>query len=178
MEKNFKLTNEILWDYADGFLNEEDKLRVDAYLRQNPAKQTQLDGILSEKCSFSTLPLEKPNAGFTQQVMSAWTAEQTDKKAPVNVKAIERDWVLWGIAAAFGLIIVLPFLLSPSAAPSTITLHIQEQYMPQVQVPTFDWAGFMNGASLRNFLLLTLTFMGLKLLDKYLQVRNLHLSGH
>jgi hypothetical protein len=110
--------------------------------------------------------------------MTAWTAEQTAKKAPVNVKAIERDWVLWGIAAAFGLIIVLPFLLSPSAAPSDITLQIPEQYMPQVQVPTFDWAGFMNGASLRNFLLLTLTFMGLKLLDKYLQVRNLHLSGH
>lgn len=178
MENNFKLTDEILWDYADGFLNGEEKLRVDTYLHQNPAQQARLDSILSEKRSFSALSLEKTDAGFAQQVMTAWAAEQSPAKAALATQKAGRDWILWGIAAAFGLMIALPFLLFPAAAPAAASWQIPEQYVPQVQVPGFNWAGFLNGAFLRNFVILTLAFMGLKLLDKYLQVRNMHLSRH
>lgn len=169
------LTDDLLWDYADGFLEGDDKMRVDAYLRQYPEQKARLDAILSEKRAFSALTLEKPNAGFAQQVMAAWAAEQAPAKASAPVKPKGRDWILWGIAAAFGLMMLVPLWMAPAAAPA---FQIPEEYIPQVQVPTFDWAGFLSSAWLHNTVLLTMAFMGLKLLDKYLQVRNLRLSGH
>jgi len=177
MDNNFMLTDDILWDYADGFLEGEEKLRVDAYLQQNPAQQARLETIRAEKRSFSDLTLEKPKAGFAQQVLKVWAMEQAPAKIQEPSKTVGRDWFLWSIAAAFGLMIALPFLLAPSAAPSGLTFQIPEQYLPQVKVPTFDWTGFFNSALLRNFLLFSMAFMGLKLLDKYLQVRRMRLSG-
>jgi anti-sigma factor RsiW len=176
MENNFMLTDDLLWDYADGFLAGEEKIKVDAYLRQHPEQQARLDQILSEKRAFTGTSLEKPDSGFARQVMAAWATEQTPMKATAKAAAKGTDWVLWGIAAAFGLMIAVPFLLAPEAVPSGLNIQIPEQYIPQL--PSFDWAGILNSAVLRNGLLLLLGFMGLKLLDKYLQVRNLHLSGH
>ncbi|MBK6994763.1 MAG: hypothetical protein IPH31_07480 [Lewinellaceae bacterium] len=178
MENNFLLTDDILWDYADGFLARDEKLRVDTYLRQHPEQQARLDAIMSEKRAFTAMPLEKPNTGFAQNVMAAWAAEQTPSKAAAPVKTKGHDWILWAISVAFGLMIVVPFMLAPSAAPSELSLQIPEEYIPQFQVPTFDWASFFSSALLRNTVLLTMAFMGLKLLDKYLQVRNMRLSGH
>jgi anti-sigma factor RsiW len=178
MENNFLLTDDMLWDYADGFLEGDEKLRVDAYLRQHPEQQARLEAIVSEKRAFSGLTLEKPNAGFAQQVMAAWAADQAPAKELLPLKAKGRDWILWAIAAAFALMIAVPFLMTPAVAPAEIAFNIPEEYMPQFQAPTFDWAGFFSSAWLRNTVLLTMAFMGLKILDKYLQVRNLKLSGH
>ncbi|MDO8365473.1 MAG: hypothetical protein Q7T20_01665 [Saprospiraceae bacterium] len=177
MENNFMLTDDLLWDYADGFLEGEEKLRVDHYLRQHPEQQLRLDAILSEKRAFSAMPLEKPNTDFARQVMAAWSAEQAPAKAAAIAKSKGRDWILWGITLTFGLLIAAPFLLFPAATPAGVTIQIPEEYIPQFQVPTFDWAGFFSSALLRNTVLLTMAFMGLKLLDKYLQVRNIRLSG-
>ncbi len=178
MEHKFLLTDAMLWDYADGFLDGDEKLRVDAYLRQHPEQQARLDAIMSEKRAFTALPLEKPNTGFAQEIMSAWAAEQVPSKAAAPVKTKGRDWILWAITVAFVLMIAVPFLLSPAAATSELLLQIPAEYIPQFQVPTFDWAGFFGSALLRNTVLLTMAFMGLKLVDKYLQVRNMRLSGH
>ncbi|MFN0214736.1 MAG: hypothetical protein ACKVT2_10810 [Saprospiraceae bacterium] len=173
MENNFMLTDDMLWDYADGFLLGEEKNRVDAYLRLHPEHQARLDAIFSEKRVFSTMNLEKPNADFAQKVMLAWAAEQSPEIK--SAKANGRDWILWGMALSFGLLVGLSFLIAPAAAPTEFTWP--EQYMPQVQVPSFDWRGILESPILWNALLLTVAFMGLKLLDKYLQVRNLRLSG-
>ncbi|MBC7774215.1 MAG: hypothetical protein H7246_02155 [Phycisphaerae bacterium] len=178
MENNFMLTDDLLWDYADGFLEGDEKLRVDAYLRQHPEQQARLEAIMAEKRAFSGLTLEKPNAGFAQQVIAAWAAEQAPAKALQPLKAKGHDWILWGIAAAFGLMIAVPFLMAPTAAPAEFAFRVPEEYIPQIQVPTFDWVGFISSAWLRNTVLLTMAFMGLKILDKYLQVRNVRLSGH
>ncbi|MFN0176900.1 MAG: anti-sigma factor family protein [Saprospiraceae bacterium] len=178
MENKFLLADDMLWDYADGFLDRDEKLRIDAYLRQHPEQQARLDAIMLEKRAFSALPLEKPNTGFAQEVMSAWAAEQAPSIAAAPVRTKGRDWILWAISVAFGLMIAMPFLLVPSATPSEFTLQIPEEYIPAFQVPIFDWAGFFSSALLRNTVLLTMAFIGLKLLDKYLQVRNMRLSGH
>ena len=175
MENNFILTDDILWDYADGFLGGEEKLRVEAYLRQHPERNSRLEAILAEKRAFSAIPLENPDTGFAQKIMAAWSAEQAPEKAMGVVKGTGRDWILWGIAAAFGLMIAVPFLISPAAVPAEFTFQIPEEYIPRV--PTFDWAGFLSSAWLRNTLLLLTAFIGLKILDKYLQVRSLSLSG-
>lgn len=178
MENNFMLTDELLWDYSDGFLEEAEKLQVEAYLRQHPEQQARLQGILAEKRAFSNLPLEKPGSDFASKVMTAWVAEQAPAKAGTIAKPKGRDWILWSIALAFGIMLALPFLMPASEVPTTLPLQIPADYMQQVQWPTFDWAGLLNSSLMSYLLLLTLAFMSLKLLDKYLQVRNMRLSGH
>ena len=170
------LTDELLWDYADGFLEGEEKLRVDAYLRQHPAQQTRLEAILAEKRAFSALPLETPKAGFAQQVMAVWAAERALAPTVLPAKAKGRDWVLWGIAAAFGLMLAVPILLLPSAAPYMPQWEIPAEYVPQL--PMLDWAGLFSSALLRIAALLALAYGGLRILDKYLQVRTaLHVAA-
>lgn len=176
MEDKFTLTDDQLWDYADGLLPGEEQLRIEAYLRQNPGHQARLDVILSEKRAFSAVPLGEPDAGFAQRVMAAWAAEQAPAMTPRPLKAKGRDWILWCIVAGFGLMIAVPFLMSPSAAPTGFEWQVPEEYIPRVQIPRFDWAGVLGSAWLHNAILLTLAFMGLKLLDKYLQVRNMRLT--
>lgn len=178
MEKNFIVTDELLWDYADGLLAVSEKQQIDAYLLQHPAQKAQLDAILAEKRAFTTVPLEKPNSDFAKQVMAAWVAEQSPLKASVPAKAKGQDWVLWGIAAGMVAMLFVPLWLAPNAVPTDLSLQIPEEYMPQLQVPAFDWQGLFGGAWLRTLLLITMALMSLKILDKYLQVRNLSLQGH
>ena len=177
MENN-KINTDQLWDYADGFLESEEKRLVEAYLRQNPEAQAQLNAILAEKRNFSKLDLEKPKSDFAQQVMAAWTAEQATAKKTIAAPEKGRDWVLWGIYIVFGAMVAALFAVSIHAAPGTGGFQLPEEYLPQVQMPSFDWAGLFGSAMMRNTLLITIAFMGLKLLDKYLQVRKLHLPEH
>lgn len=163
------LTDELLWDYADGFLEGPDKLHVEAYLRQHPEQKARLDAIMAEKRAFSEISLEKPDAGFAQKVVAAWAKEH----APAPAKNKGRDWILWSIGLAFALLVALPFLMTPTG--SGFSMQIPKEYIPEWQAPSFDWAGLLGSAVLRNTLLLTLAFMSLKLLDKYLQVRKAHL---
>lgn len=171
MEKNTMITDDLLWDYADGFLDREETLRVDAYLRQHPEHQARLDAILAEKRAFAALSNEKPDAGFAQQVMATWAAEQK----PLRAKG--RDWVLWGIGAALALMLLLPLWMAQNTAPMGTPLPIPDEILPQVSAPSVDWAGLLNSALLRNALLFSMALMSLKLLDKYLQVQRLRIAG-
>lgn len=177
MENNFMLTDEMLWDYADGLLSGNEKDRVEAYLRHFPEQQARLDAVQAEKRAFAALPLEKPNAGFAQQVMAAWAAEQAPAMAARPIKTNGPDWIMWGLATVLLLLLVLPIALSPSFAAVDSMVQVTEAYRPQLQVPAFDWAGFFGSALIRNALLLLLGYMSLQLLDKYLQVRNLRLTA-
>jgi hypothetical protein len=177
MENNFMLTDEILWEYADGFLEPEVRLQVETYLRQHPDQKARLDAILNEKRAFAALPLEKPGAGFSSQLMAAWAAEQAPANSVSPVKQKSNDWILWGIGIAFLALILIPILGSSASAPVGNTLQIPEGLVPQVELPVFDWNGFFSSALLRNFTLLILGFMSLKILDKYLQLRSHKLIG-
>ncbi|HAD13360.1 MAG TPA: hypothetical protein DCF33_13095 [Saprospirales bacterium] len=171
MNHHFILTDEILWDYADGFLSPEEKKQVEARLKEHPDSQARLDHILMEKRSFATFPLEKPESGFTQQVMHAWTMEQKPVKNASKVK--HKDWIFWGAAGILLMLLFTPFLLAPDA-PATEPVRIPEKFVPQITVPSYDWTGLLNSNLTQFLLLITLALLGLKLLDKYLQVRYLH----
>jgi hypothetical protein len=171
MNHHFILTDEILWDYADGFLSLEEKKQVETWLNEHPESQTRLDHILMEKRAFATFPLEKPESGFSQQVMHAWTMEQ--KPAKRTAKAKHKDWIFWGAAGILLILFFIPFLLSPDALP-TEPVSIPEKFVPQITVPSYDWTGLLNSSLTQFLLLITLALLGLKLLDKYLQVRYLH----
>ncbi len=171
MENNFLLTDDMLWDYVDGFLEGSEKLQVEAYLQQHPAQRKRLESIQEEKRAFASLTLEKPAAGFADRVMAAWVSEQTLRVAPAK----PRDWILLSIAGVIGFFLLVAFALviamAPEAAP---LLTIPEQYVPTV--PVIDWAMIFGSNIFRYGLILTLALFTLQILDKYLQQRH-RLSG-
>ncbi|MBL7809626.1 MAG: hypothetical protein JNN28_17530 [Saprospiraceae bacterium] len=170
MDHNFKLTDEILWDYADGFLPAEERIQVESWLRQHPESQVRLDHILVEKRAFASAPMEKPDSGFAQQVMNAWAQEHAPVKSTVAKKTL--DWIFWAAGSILIFMVFVPFLLAPDA-PATKPMQIPEKFVPQISVPAYDWAGLLNSHMTYFLILAILAFLSLKLLDKYLQVRKL-----
>lgn len=164
MENNFLLTDDMLWDYADGLLHPEEKVQVDHYLRQHPEHQTRLNTILAEKRAWTALPLDRPNAGFADRVMAAWVAEQS--KNPGLVPNKGRDWIIYCIAAAMGFFILLPIVLLLLAAPSNMGI-ISTEYIPQT--PVILWGEIFLSPVMRFGLPLTLMFFCFRFFDQYLQ---------
>ncbi len=172
MNNNFLLTNEHLWDYADGFLSAEENLRVEAYLHQHPEWQERLDALLAEKRAFSSLPLESPQAGFADRVMAAWAAEQVQAHAK---SAPKRDWIVYAVTGIFGLLILAPLIVVIATSTSATSLQL-----PDVQLPNANAIGqALNSSAVQFAGLLGLAFALLLLVDKFLhQRRMLHQLGY
>ncbi|MCC6279103.1 MAG: hypothetical protein IT262_00780 [Saprospiraceae bacterium] len=169
MDNNFLLTDDMLWDYADGFLAREEKMQVDAYLSQNPEHRSRLDAILAEKRAFSALPLDRPKAGFADLVMAAWVAEQSGNPSLATNKG--KDWIIYCIAAAMGFFILLPIVLIIVSAPTVSTDIIPAEYIPQA--PAIPWVKIFTSPIMRFGMPLTLLFFCFRFLDQYLQQKKM-----
>lgn len=169
MEQPFVLTEDMLWDYADGFLSPEEKMRVDAYLQQHPEQAPRLDAITAEKKLFAALPTERPNAGFADRVMAAWVSEQAGSRQMAATPG--KDWIIYSIAAAMGLFLVLPILLIFFSNPAGATDVIPAEYMPQT--PVIPWAEIFSGPVLRFGVPLALMLFSFRFLDQYLQQKKM-----
>lgn len=167
MKDTLLLTDDMLWDYADGFLSTAEKYRVEEYLRLHPEAQARLDIILAEKRELFSLPLESPDPGFADRVMAAWATEQVHVRAKVKGK----DWIIRLFVAVFGL-----FLLAPVVVMVLAALQLSPEQVPAItipEMPAIDWSLWANNAFLQYGLLLTAVLMGLRFLDKYLQHRRM-----
>lgn len=163
MENNFMLTDDLLWDYADGFLDPAEKQQVERYMQQHPDARLRLEHILTEKREISSLPLESPNAGFADRVMAAWAAEHVHQQA----KAKGGDWIIRIIPAVFGLFVLTPVVVMVFAALQLAPGELPTIPMPEM--PVIDWAAWVGNPILQYGLLLTLVLMGLRFLEKYVQ---------
>lgn len=163
MENNFLLTDDLLWDYADGFLDTSENARVEAYLKQHPEWQLRLQHILNEKQVLATLPMESPDPGFTDRVMAAWTAEQAKAKAAKG----SSDWIIRLIVLAFGLFVLTPVVVMLVAAMQLAPSELPSVELPEL--PAVDWMAWVDSPVLLYGLLLLFVVSGLRLLDKVLQ---------
>ena len=163
MENNFLLTDDLMWDYADGFLETKEKARVDAYLRQHPEQRERLDAILAEKRAFAALPLEKPKPGFADRVMAAWAAE----RAYARATAPRKDWMVYIISAVFGLFIVSAMVVAGmQETPAQLLVELPK-------VPDYDWSELFSNPILQYGLYFGLTLLSLKLVEQYLHQRQM-----
>jgi hypothetical protein len=169
MDNNFLLSEDMLWDYADGFLDQADKMQVDAYLQLHPEHQSRLDTIVAEKRAFSALPLDRPKSGFADRVMAAWVAEQSGQASLATDKG--KDWIIYCIAAAMGFFILLPIILMAISAPAMSTDIIPAEYIPEV--PAIPWGKIFTSPVMRIGLPLTLLFFCFRFLDQYLQQKKM-----
>lgn len=164
MENNFMLTDDLLWDYTDGFLSAEEKIRVDAYLRQYPEWQERLDMILAEKRAYAAMPLEKPKPGFSDRVMAAWAAET---HAHYAAAAKGKDWIIRLISVVLGLFICAAFVVAGmQAAPANLPVEIPT-------MPAYDWRAVFDNQILQFGLFFALAVMALKFVEKYLEQRQM-----
>lgn len=169
MEQKFLLTEDMLWDYADGFLSSEEKIRVDEYLRQSPEYQSMLDTILAEKRAMRAVPSERPSAGFADSVMAAWVAEQVGQRQLSGDKG--KDWIAYAIAIAMGTFIFLPIVLMLFSAGSG---NIEAVPVPYLQkTPNIPWATIFTHPAMRIGLPLMLVYFSFRFLDQYLQQKKL-----
>ncbi len=164
MENNFLLTDDLLWDYADDFLAAEDKLRVDAFLRQHPEWQERLDAIMAEKRAFHALPLEKPHPGFSDKVMAAWAAET---HASWSASAKGKDWIVLLISAVLGLFICAAFVVAAmQAAPAPLPVELPK-------MPAYEWGRVFDNQVLQFGLFFALALMTIKFVEKYIEQRKM-----
>ncbi len=165
MENNFFLTEDILWDYADDFLSTEEKVSVDAYLKQHPEWRERLEAIMAEKRAFSALPPEKPKPGFSDRVMAAWASEQAHIRVVSPAKG--KDWILYIISAVFGLFILSAMVMTGvQGAPAELPVELP-------QAPAVDWSKILSNPVLHYSLYLVLTLLALKVFDQYLHQRKM-----
>jgi anti-sigma factor RsiW len=165
MENHFLMTDDILWDYADGFLSNQEKLQVDAYLTQHPEWHVRLQAVLAEKRELSALPLEAPAPGFSDRVMAAWAAEHVATKAAAKGD----DWIVRLIAVVFGLFVLTPVVVMVVAALRLSPEEAPALELPQVALPTVSMEAWLDSAFLQYGLLLAFVFIGLRFLDKVLR---------
>jgi anti-sigma factor RsiW len=174
MEHNPLLNDDLLWDYADGFLSPEEKAQADDYLQRHPEVRQRLNVIEAEKKALFSLPLEKPNPGFADRVMAAWAVEQVHVRAS---KSGGRDWIVMAVAAVFGVFILVPFVL---LVGGLLQNGAPEPSFQMPQIPAVDLAPLLSAPFVRYGLYLTLAFLTLRLIDRYLHknliVNNLKLG--
>lgn len=164
MENNFMLTDDLLWDYADGFLTADEKTRVEVYLRQHPEWQERLDVIMAEKRAFHALPLEKPKPGFSDRVMAAWAAE-THANFVATSKG--KDWIVYLISAVLGLFICAAVVVAGmQSAPAQLPVELPE-------VPAYNWGKVFDNQILQFGLFFVLALITLKFVEKYLEQRKM-----
>jgi len=167
MENHFLLTDDMLWDYADGFLSDKEKKQVEAYLAQHPEWSIRLETILAEKQELAALPLTAPMHGFSDRVMAAWAAERVQSKA----EAKGDDWIVRLIAVVFGLFILVPTVVMVVAALQLSPAEATAIDVPQVSLPAIPVEDWVVSAVVQYGLLLAFVVIGLRFLDKVLQHR-------
>lgn len=160
------LNEDILWDYADGFLTPEESREVDTYLKTHPDWQVRLDEVMAFRAQLHATPLEKPLTGFTDRVMAAWATEQVQSYQPGKNK----DWIVFSVAGAFGLFILSGFVAILFSLRG-LTNTSPEVELPQVQLPMSQLGAFLQNQTLLMVFPIVLAVLSLFVLDKYLRHR-------
>lgn len=178
MKESFFMDQDLLWDYADGLLDAPTAAAVADYLQQHPDWQQEYETIVADRKAMLSMPLEKPHAGFTDRVMAAWVTDQMALKAPIQPK---KDWIIYGIAAAFSFFIVGGILMIIIALAQTTlpeTPAIVTKYTDKINV-NIDFNKILLLLSHPMWLYLLyfgLTFAFVHLLDRKLRKTELTLN--
>ena len=161
-----KISDAMLWDYADGFLSDAEKAQIEAILNQNPAEKARLLAIQGEKMALLNVPLVRPKGNFADKVMAAWVVEQHQTRV---AKIPEKDWAVVAIAAIFGLFVVAAISLMLVAGRGSMGgSPAFPMAIPQA-LQQFDVAAALRLPGLIYTFYLGLTYMTLRLVERFVQ---------
>lgn len=134
---NTWLTDDLLWDYADGFLAADERQRVEEYLQQYPAERPRLTAIMAEKQALASIPMEQTKRGFADRTMALWVSEQVKSGQLAVTPRSKNDRIVYLIMGILCVLLLLPFLTFLGSSPETTTVTTPLLKLPQMQQP--DW---------------------------------------
>jgi hypothetical protein len=163
----------LLWDYADGLLSENEAETVRLQLLENPTMQRQLEVILKEKNVLMDINLELPNRYFTDSVMAKWTMEQYQIHQNQTVNSgPQTDWILRAIGGLMAVFVLLPVLVAMITGGKGYTnLPKTVELTQKLTLPKVDYSAFFSHPFVYYAFIFGLVYLGLQMFDKYLQQR-------
>lgn len=170
MDNHFLMNEDILWDYVDGLLSNDDRHKVEAYILQHPEWKHRAEALLQEKRALFAIPMERPDRGFADRVMAAWTAEQVHQTS-LATSAQKTDWILYAIAGTFSLFIIAPVVLMIITAMQSAPIEV-----PAVNIPTLsvgDWSRIFDHPVFQVGLAAAFALLLVVALEKYLHQKQI-----
>ena len=162
-DQPFILSDDLLWDYADGLLSDAAHKRLTAYLSEHPEWMARLRAVEADRHLLQSIPLETPPQGFSTAVMGAWNGLLAP---PVE----SPDWVIRGIGVVFGLFILLPLGLLIATG-----LRMGEGVFAVPEALSVDWLALLSHPILQYGLYFGFTLLALRLLSAVMaQYRVMH----
>ncbi|MBU6343484.1 MAG: hypothetical protein KGS48_18445 [Bacteroidetes bacterium] len=161
MNKFTVITDALLWDYVDGFLDEADDAHVKIVLEQSPELRQKLALIVAEKSAWACSPLESTPPAFADSVMAAWAGAQWNARATQTAQ----DPVMRLIPIALGALLLLCLILIPFGAFNAD---------PLLYIPNPEWAliwvqKLAQSPVLYFAVLLLVVFLTLRIFDQMLR---------
>jgi hypothetical protein len=159
-----KITDDILWDFADGLLSNAQQKEIEQLLANNPALQQQLNIILQQKALFSSSDLERPNLDFSATLLEKWALEP--QAQPAEVAPVSSNILLLKILFASFVALSLG-LLYFAFSTNTVSEPLQIE-IPNIEFP---WSKI-------SFILVSiLAMLGVRLLEKMIVFRIIPFTG-
>lgn len=158
-----KITNDILWDFADELLPIAQQKEIEQLLATNPALQQQLDTILQQKTLLSSSDLAQPNVDFSSTLLEKWAAIQQIQ--PIEIPAPSSN--MFFLKVLFTSFMILSISLLYIAFSKNTISEPFEIEIPNIEFP---WS------KLSFMLVSILAMLSVRLLEKMIVFRYARLA--
>jgi hypothetical protein len=95
-----------IWDYIDGLATRQERIDLEALLKQNPDAQEKFDEINALSLDFKDLALDEPSMSFSANIMREINVPLS-KSASIDKRIIYAIGGLFGITMAACVLVVL-----------------------------------------------------------------------
>ena len=93
-----------IWDYIDGFATVQERIDLEAFLKQNPQAQEKFDELNAINLDFKDLELDQPSMSFSANIMR-------EINSPLSKSATIDKRIIYAIGGLFGVAIAACFLV-------------------------------------------------------------------
>ncbi|MCO4292989.1 hypothetical protein NF867_08955 [Solitalea sp. MAHUQ-68] len=111
-----RITEEKLWDLADGLISEPEAGELIRSISLDPKLKQKFEEIKAIKISLASMELEVPSSSFTANVMAKWRAEIAPQQSAL--KTLVNRKIIYGVAAIFIVSIIGLLFLVIGNAPA------------------------------------------------------------
>lgn len=150
-----------LWEYLDGFSNEEERSVIEKLIAENAEWKAKYHELLEVHQSLNLVELEQPSMRFTKNVMEEIAKYHI---APAT-KTYINSKVVWGIGFFFILMIV-GFIIYGVAQINWSAASNSKSTLG-VDLNKVDYSSMFNNNFVNGFMMLNV-ILGLFLFDRYL----------
>jgi hypothetical protein len=128
-----KITDDILWDFADQLLSATQHKEVAELIKNDPALQKKWNAILQQKVVMSSSDLVLPNTDFSSNLLEIWQVEQQTKVIEIQ-QPTANMFLLKVLFISFTLLSLVLLYIAISQNSTTEPLPIQ---IPNIE---FVWS--------------------------------------